>query len=260
MIVRHSNEWNKVKTKNELLNELNESRKVFSDYTLNYFEGLINLTESIADPENEDLRQAFLGTKLYNDLIVYNLYNKALRVFENTDDNLKLSGNSDGIEGLRVYTNIGEKSLLLYDFSYKKENKVGIIKSIIDIDERKKEMDNLLETLEFLYDKENPYNFCDPISGVPRYGGPASTWALDHERKIKELEKRFNEIDRNGFTDEEIKEADITQKYHKLILDEYKIDEKDFKEEFVSTGRGLPQKVLMKKYPGFRVVNNVNKL
>ena len=55
---------------------------------------------------------------------MYNIYNRALNIFEEANPEIMISGNNDGIEKLNVYASFGERNFQVFDFYYQ-EGPIG---------------------------------------------------------------------------------------------------------------------------------------
>ena len=274
MRIYRTGNWNKINTKEELIKLLKKNEGILNDSMIKYLNSLIDLEFSVVrDYINENDREALSNLEVYKRIAMFNIYHRALNLFKENELNLKLSGNNDGIEGLEVYAPLNkEKSKLLYEFDYGnhieqskipigyKTDRIGTIslfKTIEDAEKREQELDRVMKELERLYNQKNPYP-----SNPGYYGGPRPQWEMKHTSEIRAYEELFTKLDsKNSLTDEDKKEIEITNKFNKLLLEDYGLTNKDFEEEeknFLYSGdHSKMEKTLVKKIPNIRIKNNI---
>jgi hypothetical protein len=270
---------NKINTREELVELLKNYKGILTDSMISYLNSLIDLEFSvIRDYIGDNDRVVLSELEVYKRIAMYNIYNRALRLFKENESELTISGNNDGIEGLNVYASLGEKrSCKLFDFVYHdgpmslsskipsgyKTMKIGnisLFQTIESKEQREAELMRVMSELDRLYDEKNPYH--------PRphtYGGPAPQWAFEHARKIKAYEEKFNILDsKKELTDEDKKEIEITKKFHELLLEDYGLTNKDFEEEnnqhkLYDFGEDETElhKTLVKRMPNINIRNNI---
>lgn len=237
--------YNIIESEEELLKELSRYKKKGNTDVLDYFESLIKLQDAITNSKLEEMSKIALelDSELYNRIKNYNLYNKALKVFVDNDDKLRIVGNNAGYKGLMVFTHLNNQLVFLYNFDYRKMSKVMLFKSIIENEKRQKEIKDLNKYINALEEQENPYTDYDQ----------ASKWNIHKIKTIKAYKKRLE-----GCSDFDIKKSLLINKYNKLLLEEYKIDKNDFSENYSSTNQNGKLLELKKEYPGFEVIERVN--
>ncbi|MDD6403976.1 MAG: hypothetical protein PUG33_07635 [Mollicutes bacterium] len=276
-IMRMNYNWNKINTREELIELLKGYKGILADSMINYLNSLIDLEFSvIRDYISDNDRVALSELEVYKRIAMYNIYNRALNIFKQNESELEISGNNDGIEGLEVYASLGEKrSCKLFDFDYHegrpmslsskipsdyKTMKIGNISLFQTIDskeQREAELMRVMSILGRLYDEKNPYH-----SRPHTYGGPAPQWAYEHAQKIKAYEEKFNQLDaKEELTDEDKKEIEITKKFHELLLEDYGLTNKDFENNQQFSGFGKEktelQKTLVRRMPNINIENNI---
>lgn len=276
-IMRMNYNWNKINTREELIELLKGYKGILADSMINYLNSLIDLEFSvIRDYISDNDRVALSELEVYKRIAMYNIYNRALNIFKQNESELEISGNNDGIEGLKVSASLGEKrSCKLFDFDYYegrpmslsskipsdyKTMKIGNISLFQTIDskeQREAELMRVMSILGRLYDEKNPYH-----SRPHTYGGPAPQWAYEHAQKIKAYEKKFNQLDaKEELTDEDKKEIEITKKFHELLLEDYGLTNKDFENNQQFSGFGKEktelQKTLVRRMPNINIENNI---
>ncbi len=270
--------WNKINTREELVELLKKYEGILTDYMIRYLNSLIDLEFSvIRDYIGDNDRAALSELEVYKRIAMYNIYNRALRLFKENESELTISGNNDGIEGLSVYASLGEKrSCKLFDFVYHdgpigfsskipsgyKTMKIGnisLFQTIESKEQREAELMRVMGELDRLYDEKNPYY------SIPNtYGGSAPQWDFKHARKVKAYEEKFNLLDsKRELTDEDKKEIEITKKFHELLLEDYGLTNKNFEEEnnqhFLNFSEDETElhKTLVKRIPNINIRNNI---
>lgn len=287
-IMRMSDHWNKVNTKEELLSLLEENKLILTDYVIEYLNSLIELEFSVMrDYISKDARKALSELEVYKRIAIYNIYYRALNIFKKDGTEFKISGNNDGIEGLTVYAPLGERSAKLFEFNYQEGStgfqsqipngykimhigNISLFQTIENEEQREAELMRVMSILDRLYDEKNPYHFrlhaySGPASQFRShtYGGPAPQWALEHSNKIRKYEEKFKQLDsKKELTDEEKREIEITKQFHELLLEDYGLTNKSFEEEnneSIINGRQTSklQKTLVIKQPNLTIRNHI---
>ena len=269
--------WNKINTKEELIELLKQYKGILNNEMINYLNSLIDLEFSvIRDYISDSDRISLSELEVYKRIAMYNIYNRSLNIFKQNESELEISGNNDGIEGLEVYASLGKRSCKLFDFDYKecpislsseipsdyKTMKIGnisLFQTIENAEQREAELMRVMSILDRLYDEKNPYQ-----SRPRTYGGPGLQWAFEHSKQIKYYEEKFNELDaKKELTDEDKKEIEITNKFHKLLLEDYNLSENSFEDESNKSffnfygDKSKLQKTLVKRMPGITIKNNI---
>ena len=120
MQIIHNNNLNKISTREDLIDLLNKYNGILTDPTISYLKSLIDLDFSVINNYiYESGRSALSELEIYKKATIYNIYNRALNLFKQNDSELTISGNDEGIEGLKVYSKIGDRNLILFDYDYK---------------------------------------------------------------------------------------------------------------------------------------------
>lgn len=273
-IMRMNENWNKISTREELIELLKGYKGILADSMINYLNSLIDLEFSvIRDYISDNDRVALSELEVYKRIAMYNIYNRSLNIFKQNESELEISGNNDGIEGLEVYASLGKRSCKLFDFDYQEDpmslsskipsdyktmkiGNISLFQTIENAKQREAELMRVMSILDRLYDEKNPYH-----SRSHTYGGPALQWAFEQAQKIKRYEERFNQLDaKKELTDEDKKEIEITKKFHELLLEDYGLANKDFEDEsnqhFFENKTEL-SKTLVKRMPNINVRNNI---
>ena len=118
-IMRMNYNWNKINTREELIELLKGYKGILADSMINYLNSLIDLEFSvIRDYISDNDRVALSELEVYKRIAMYNIYNRSLNIFKQNESELEISGNNDGIEGLEVYASLGKRSCKLFDFDW----------------------------------------------------------------------------------------------------------------------------------------------
>lgn len=280
-IYRMDDNWNKVSTREELLSLLDNYRGILRGPISDYLESMIDLDFSIIEyymPEDD--RASLSELDIYKKIAIYNIYNRAINLFQQDGDNLRISGNNDGIEGLTVYAPIGSKEIKLFSFNYGESQNtkipdgykslnigdVNLFQTVENEKQREAALTRIMNELEKLYNATNPF---PSRPGV--YGGPSSTWAMEHARRVKQYEEMFSQLDsKKGLTDEDKMKIEITKKYHDLLLEDFGLTNKSFTDyeeqdglqgfdlsSFYEVKNGM-NKTFVKRMPNLTIKNNIN--
>lgn len=276
-IMRMNDNWNKVNTREELLSLLEEYELILTDYMIKYLNSLIELEFSVVrDYIPEDARKALSELEVYKGIAIYNIYHRALNLFNKSGLELKISGNDNGNEGLKVYAPLRERSIKLFDFDYKEGpigfqseipidyktmhiGNISLFQTIENEEQREAELMRVLSILDRLYGEKNPYH-----SKPYTYGDPASQWDFKRNKKIKAYEEKFKQLDsKKKLTDEEKREIEITKQFHELLLEDYGLTRKSFEDEsnkpFANFGMEKTElsKTLIKRMPNLNITDNI---
>jgi len=278
-IGRFNDNLNKVKTKEELIELLKGYKGILTDSMLNYLNSLIELEFSVIRKYISDSdRKALAELEIYKEIAIYNIYNRVQNLFNQQKVEFIISGNNDGLEGLYVSAKLSDRNIRLFDFDYEKIHSngwntpnipsyfktlnIGSISLFQTFESklmREAELDRVLSTLERLWDEKNPYS---SRPGV--VGGPRSTWTFEHERKIREYEEKFKQLDsKKELSDEDKREIEITRYVHDLLLEDFGLSKENFVDEknqpFTNFGREKTElkKTLVKKMPNLVIKDNI---
>ena len=184
------------------------------------------------------------------------------------DMQLSISGNENGFESLNIYTKLNDKNVELFRFDYSegrslnniipdsyKTMKIGTVnlyQTLENKELREKELNRVMNKLEELYDKRNPYS---SRRGV--YGGPSQYWRHQHSLEIAKYENLFTELDaKNELIEEDKREIEITNRVYNLLLEDYGLTDKSFY-EVVDKSESNLQKKLIKRQSNLTIVTDI---
>lgn len=272
-ISRLNDNWNKVNTKEELIELLKEYRGILTDSMLNYLNSLIELEFSvIREYIGNDDRKALSELEVYKRIAIYNIYNRALNLFNQQNSEFIMSGNNDGLESLSVSTKLNDRIVKLFNFDYSehlsynqihsgyKSMNIGNILLYQTLENpklREAELNRVMSKLERLYDQKNPH---PSRRGV--YGDPGPQWAYEHRQEIAKYEKIFTELDsKKELSDDDKREIEITNQIHDILLEDYGLTNKSFEEEnnrsVLNNKKSVLQKTLVRRQPNLTIANHI---
>ena len=120
LIKSHLYEEDRVKTKEELLELLTKYKKILNKEMIDYLNSLINLEFSIMRNYISNIeRQALLELEIYRKIAIYNIYNRAINLFNKEKNKFWIVGNDQGVKGLDVRAILNNDSQVeLFAFNY----------------------------------------------------------------------------------------------------------------------------------------------
>lgn len=269
--------WNKVNTKEELIELLKGYKGVLKDSMVNYLNSLIELEFSVVREyiDNDD-RKALSELELYKRIAIYNIYNRALNLFNQQNSEFIISGNNDGLESLSISTKLNDRTVQLFCFDYDehiscdakvpscyKTMKIGNISLYqtleISSELREAQLNRVMNKLEELYNQKDPF----PLSSSGIYGSPSSQWTYRHMQEINEYEKIFEQLDnKKELSDDDKREIEITNQAHSMLLEDYGLKNESFEEKenkfLPNSEKIVLKKTLIKKQPNLTISNNIN--
>ena len=104
-ILRKNDNWNKINTREELLELLKKYNRILSGSMIHYLNDLVDLEFSVIKDNinvNEDDKKILSELEIYKRIAMYNIYNMALNIFEEANPEIMISGNNDGMYTLHL--------------------------------------------------------------------------------------------------------------------------------------------------------------
>lgn len=269
---------NKVNLKEELIELLKDYEGILSTPMIDYLNSLIELEFSVVRENiGEKERTSLAELEIYKRIAIYNIYNRALNIFNENKLLLNISGNDEGFESLTASIPLSDKrNIRVFDFDYSehcnrskipneyKSMRIGSIslyRTLENKELREAELQRVMNNLETLYDEHNPY------PSRPRVmGGPGPKWTFRHAEEIAKYEKRFAELDsRKELSDMEKREIELTNQVRSLLLEDFGLTNKNFEEEKTPRLYFGPQKTklerkLVKRMPNLTINDNIKYL
>ncbi len=270
--------WDKVCTKEQLLEILKKYGGILTKPMLDYLNSLIELEFSVAkDYISDSDRKILAELEIYKKVAIYNIYNRIINLFKEQNGDFIISGNNDRIRGLTISTKLLDRSVKLFDFGY--ENiyykglnidkmssgfktlnigEISLFQTLENKELREAELDRVMRKLESLYDARNPY-----MSRPGVVGGPGANWVLNRAEKIREYEERFNQLDGKELSYEDTKEIEITGQAYNLLLEEFGLTTESFEDQsnqiFANFGEEETKlnKTLIKRMTNLTIKTNI---
>lgn len=244
--------FEKVKTKQELYEMLNQYKFILNKPMLDYLKSLIELEISVVKryAEEEDKMALLSDLEVFQKIAIYNIYNRALNILRQEKSKLQITGNRQGGEYLRA--KFGKETIFDYDYNcriyedgqyLRTTSCIHLYETIYAPEMREQELNKSRKQLEEWQNEKSPYNA--PVfeksdlelifaSDLPDevFGGPDSEWEFEQSDKIREQKLRIAKINaKSNLTDLEKKEIELTGRIHKLMLDDFGLSEESLTPE-----------------------------
>lgn len=220
--------------KNDLKEQLVSYKNILSNTIYDYLTSLIELEFSIINNYISDKDKSKLSElDIYKDIANYNIVERAILLTDKKSDDINLiyKGKEDEYQ---IYADINDNNIILFDYDYIGSEDsnyefgcIHLYRTVNSIEQIEKEIKRISNLLDYLYNKENPFSQYDN-----KYGGPDSYWNFNHFNKIKQYEDKLTKLkEKTELTDKDIKEIEITNMVHQLLLEDYNLKEEDFNEK-----------------------------
>lgn len=262
----------KVNTKEELLQLLKDYKVIFNNHVIDYLESLINLDFSvIRENIDEKSKEALSELEIYKRIAIYNIYNRAINLFTQSNMPLIITGNNEGFESLSISVPIEDRNIKIFDFKYGEQKslnykipdeyktmKIGSINLYQKIENKElriQELKRIVDKIERLYGTQNPYQY-----HPKKVGGSYVKWKIERQKEIEKYQKMLDKIDsHNELTEFDIKEIKIMNKAHDLLLEDYGLTDDSFEDDvsIASKRSNNLQKTLVKRQPNITITNNI---
>lgn len=212
----------KVKSKEELIFELKNNKSIISNELYEYLNSLIELEFSaLKNCITNEERKFLFDFGLYKQIVVYNIYERALNILSRFDCVLKKESELD-LDNLNAY--VDDKKV--FEFKYNRlpiseMDKICLIElhNMVKSDiQREKELSRIINKLETLYKENNPFG------SSKTYALQAYNWAFTHKNMIEQYENMLIEIDsKKVISDLDKRNMEIVNEINKLFMDDYGI-------------------------------------
>lgn len=262
----------KVNTKEELLQLLKDYKVIFNNQVIDYLESLINLDFSVIRENIDDKsKEALSELEIYKRIAIYNIYNRAINLFTQSNMPLTIVGNEEGFESLSISVPIEDRNIKIFDFKYGEQKslnykipdeyktmKIGSINLYQKIENKElriQELKRIVDKIERLYGTQNPYQY-----HPKKVGGSYVKWKIERQKEIEKYQKMLDKIDsHNELTEIDIKEIEIMNKAHDLLLEDYGLTNDSFEDDvsIASKHSNNLQKILVKRQPNITITNNI---
>lgn len=262
----------KVNTKEELLQLLKDYKVILNNQVIDYLESLINLDFSVIKENTDDKsKKALSELEIYKRIAIYNIYNRAISLFTQSNMPLIITGNDEGFESLSISVPIEDRNIKIFDFKYGEQKslnykipdeyktmKIGSINLYQKIENKElriQELKRIINKIEMLYGTQNPYQY-----HPKKVGGSYVKWKIERQKEIEKYQKMLDKIDsHNELTEIDIKEIEIMNKAHDLLLEDYGLTNNSFEDDvsIASKRSNNLQKTLVKRQPNITITNNI---
>ena len=262
----------KVNTKEELLQLLKDYKVILNNQVIDYLESLINLDFSVIRENIDDKsKEALSELEIYKRIAIYNIYNRAINLFTQSNMPLIITGNNEGFESLSISVPIEDRNIKIFDFKYGEQKslnykipeeyktmKIGSINLYQKIENKElriQELKRIIDKIERLYGTQNPYQY-----HPKKVGGSYVKWKIERQKEIEKYQKMLDKIDsHNVLTEIDIKEIEIMNKAHDLLLEDYGLTNDSFEDDVSITSKCSKkiQKTLIKRQPNITITNNI---
>lgn len=262
----------KVNTKEELLQLLKDYKIILNSQVIDYLESLINLDFSVIKENIDDKsKKALSELEIYKRIAIYNIYNRAINLFTQSNMPLIITGNDEGFESLSISVPIEDRNIKIFDFKYGEQKslnykipdeyktmKIGSINLYQKIENKElriQELKRIINKIEMLYGTQNPYQY-----HPKKVGGSYVKWKIERQKEIEKYQKMLDKIDsHNELTEFDIKEIKIMNKAHDLLLEDYGLTNDSFEDDVSITSKRSNnlQKTLIKRQSNITITNNI---
>ena len=262
----------KVNTKEELLQLLKDYKIILNNQVIDYLESLINLDFSVIRENIDDKsKKALSELEIYKRIAIYNIYNRAINLFTQSNMPLTIAGNEEGFESLSISVPIEDRNIKIFDFKYGEQKslnykipdeyktmKIGSINLYQKIENKElriQELKRIVDKIERLYGTQNPYQY-----HPKKVGGSYVKWKIERQKEIEKYQMMLDKIDsHNELTEIDIKEIEIMNKAHDLLLEDYGLTNNSFEDDvsIASKRSNNLQKTLVKRQPNITIKNNI---
>lgn len=262
----------KVNTKEELLQLLKDYKVILNNQVIDYLESLINLDFSVIRENIDDKsKKALSELEIYKRIAIYNIYNRAINLFTQSNMPLIITGNNEGFESLSISVPIEDRNIKIFDFKYGEQKslnykipdeyktmKIGSINLYQKIENKElriQELKRIVDKIERLYGTQNPYQY-----HPKKVGGSYVKWKIERQKEIEKYQMMLDKIDsHNELTEIDIKEIEIMNKAHDLLLEDYGLTNNSFEDDvsIASKRSNNLQKTLVKRQPNITITNNI---
>ena len=263
-----------VSSKEELVNLLNGYNGILSKPMINYLNLLIELEFSVfKDYISFGERNILSCLEIYQKVAIYNIYNRALKLIENSNNKFVIVDNRNLYEGINIFYE--DNNLKLFGFDYGKRflpfgkdyrswiesldiGSVSLYQTVNDPNVIEFKYGEVINILNNLYkEKENDFS-----SHRDFLGHIDKKWYSNYLLQVSCYENILRKLEsKKSLTDNDKKIIDITNNIYNLFMDDYGLRESDFSSNnnYLAYPNGdiRLQKKLTKKLPGIEVKTNI---
>ena len=234
-----------IKTRNELIFELNKFKNNIGKPTYDYMMSLINLeTSALEVPQDTLDLLLFKNTSLFIDIVSYNIYQYTYNYYLN-DSNLRIDDQSNNI---KIYLDKYKLFDFYQDYSYDnlRFGEVNFYNVVYDPEYN----DYLDEKLSKELDEEYKKSFSSYRDNINNY---------NYHEKIEKLKKEIEHLrDHIIPNDEEKRLIEDYERYNELLMNHFKIEQSGF--NVAKDYDDVKKRTFLKKTNNVKVYKNIRSI
>ena len=244
---------NKIRTKEELKQELEQWKTILSRDICSYLETLIKLDDYILNNNATapTIRENLLNLDIYRDISTYNIYWQLQNIFSSYQhNNIILEDNRNQIDGIKLNIQIDNNIIPIFSYFYysmnnnrhnqEKIDSIGKLLLLKTEELSKEERENNIQT------KEEFLNIL-----LSNNNGKENNLIRAKKEEIDSLKSKIELTD----TDKEL--IKIKNDYYQYILESLKLSDSTYEEK---TSYQQTTKLLLKSYPEVKVRASIDKI
>ncbi len=260
-----NNQNGRVKTKEQLRQEIQRYQSILSKSMVEYLEHCIELDFSVVRKNiSDEERLALSELKIYRDTAIYNIYHRAIQLLEQSEIQSliwnKTCESTIMVDVLAATIPYGDLFKFEFNLPTKVSNDymnrqigtISLYQSIEDEDVRKREISHILPRLEHLRNELDLYMGYS-YSSVR----DSENWKIDQARRINMCESKVKE---KVLTEEDKKRIEYTNYICELFMKDYGLTEEDFIEYTPQHKLTEMEKVYVKNMPNLQIKREVSYL
>lgn len=244
---------NKIRTKEELIQDLNKWKKIISNDIYSYIVSLIELDDYILQTNiiPTDIRENLLELDIYREVSMYNIYWQLQNIFSSYQhNNIVLEDNRNQIDGIKLNIQIDNNRIPIFSYFYysmknnrhnqEKTESIGKLLLLkteeLSKEEREKNIQTKEEFLDILLSNNN---------------GKENNLIRTKKEEIDSLKSKIE------LTDPDKELIKIKNEYYQYILESLKLSDSTYEEK---TSYPQTTKILLKSYPEVKVRASIDKI
>lgn len=260
-----NNQNGRVKTKEQLRQEIRRYQSILSKSMVEYLEHCIELDCSVVRKNiSDEERLALSELKIYRDTAIYNIYHRAIQLLEQSEIQSliwnKTCESTIMVDVLAATIPYGDlfkfefnlPTKVLNDYMNRQIGTISLYQSIEDEDVRKREIDTFSKRINKLQKEQNPFLGLSAIQ--------MTKWSMTQMEKIEMCELKVKELDDKVLTEEDKKRIEYTNYIYELFMKDYGLTEEDFIEHTPKHKLTEMEKVYVKNMPNLQIKREVSYL
>ena len=222
----------RVSTPEKLNSLLHQYKDILQPSMMEYLNSLINLEFSVVKSEiNEKERNALSNLPIYDQIAIYNIYQRAISLFKESQRNVEVEGNDEHLEGIIVYSK-EKDSRRLFEYEYIGKNipdcgAIRIFQYGVSRKRKEEEIERLREKLKYTTMgslRPNVNAMGETLCG-------ANSLAIsNYEWKVKNIKERIDELKKKLYSSssDDKKIVTVSREFTRLLLEDYGLKPEDF--------------------------------